>query len=279
MEIARWTLRTSLALPLVAAGVVTQQAGTWVQAAPALLRPAPDAVIVQNDADAGCAPHPIMGFGHRVDFEWAAVDRAVRYEIVFEREHSTAPVFHAVVDGTRATFTSCHTYVIDINLDRWQWRVRGLDAQGRGGPWSAPGPLRFGPCRQPDGRQCGGDPAPTMRLIRPGRPPAARLEVPALISPPEGTRFWHRRPRTTQLAWTEVPGAVAYDVFVDCYQCCRTGRWCSDVNGLDSTRHRVEMPTYTFDWYGAQPGRWRVRAVAPDAEGALSPWWTFDYRY
>jgi len=75
-----------------------------------------------------------------------------------------------------------------------------------------------------------------------------------------------------------VRGALSYDVYVDCFHCCRRASWCSEVEGLDGVRHRVAEPTYSFDWYGAQAGRWRVAAVGPDGQaGPMSPWWLFEY--
>jgi hypothetical protein len=35
---------------------------------------------------------------------------------------------------------------------------------------------------------------------------------------------------------------------------------------------------YTFDFVGAQPGRWRVWALDKNGKpGQKSPWWTFHY--
>jgi hypothetical protein len=156
--------------------------------------------------------------------------------------------------------------------------VRSVDQAGQPGEWSDWAGYRFAPCRLADGRTCGTDPPPEargpIRLIR-GTPP--ELAVPQPVSPPDGATFWHL-PRETQLAWARVPGAVDYDVYVDCLHCCRSEAWCSDVNGLDSVRHRVTEPTYSFGWYGAQAGRWRVRAIGADGEpGPVSPWWVFKY--
>ena len=109
----------------------------------------------------------------------------------------------------------------------------------------------------------------------------SRLEVvifaPTQLSPADGSVFDHY-PRTTTLKWTAVPGATSYTVEIDCYHCCQSGKWCTDVGKTYNLVPDIKATSYTFDFVGAQPGRWRVWAV--DAIGQESPktgWWEFRY--
>lgn len=95
--------------------------------------------------------------------------------------------------------------------------------------------------------------------------------TPTHLSPSNGSVF-DDFPRETTLSWTSVAGAVSYNVET-AFQDPTSGRWIArdNADGLIST-------SFTFNFVGAQPGRWRVSAV--NAEGlvsAPSPWWTFRY--
>ena len=99
--------------------------------------------------------------------------------------------------------------------------------------------------------------------------------APQQSSPADGSVF-SNFPRVTTVTWKAVSGAAGYGVEVDCFQCCQSNRWCSDVRGNPS--FRVDGTSYTFTFFGAQPGRWRVWAVdANGREGTKSGWWTFTY--
>ena len=99
------------------------------------------------------------------------------------------------------------------------------------------------------------------------------LPAPIQLSPADGSVF-NIYPRTTTLTWAPVPGAVSY--VLEREFCSPLG--CSDwsvaypvVTGLTTT-------SFTFDFVGAQPGRWRVRAVdGAGGQGVVSPWWNFHY--
>jgi len=103
------------------------------------------------------------------------------------------------------------------------------------------------------------------------------LTAPAQISPPHGSVFNHY-PRTTTLRWSPVNGAASYTVEVDCYSCCQANKWCADVGQAWKVVPNVTATSYTFDFVGAQPGRWRVWAVGSGgAQGPKSGWWEFRY--
>jgi len=100
--------------------------------------------------------------------------------------------------------------------------------------------------------------------------------LPVQLSPPSGSVF-SAYPRSTTLDWTGVPGAARYGIEVDCFECCQPGQWCSDVGGKTRTAF-VNGLTYTFNFVGAQPGRWRVWAVGQGGvDGPKTDWWNFRY--
>ena len=108
--------------------------------------------------------------------------------------------------------------------------------------------------------------------------PAATPDLvePVQLSPASGSVF-SAYPRVTTLQWSAVPGAARYGVEVDCYHCCQRDKWCSEVGG-DVRSAVVDGLTYTFNFVGAKPGRWRVWALAPGGEaGPKSDWRDFRY--
>jgi TonB family protein len=101
--------------------------------------------------------------------------------------------------------------------------------------------------------------------------PAPTAAAPTLIAPADGvvlTNF----PRTASLEWSPVPGAFEYRVQVDCYDCCRTGAWCSDV--LPSPPLATSVTTrYIATIPGDNRARWRVWAIDNRSrEGLKSEW-------
>jgi hypothetical protein len=103
------------------------------------------------------------------------------------------------------------------------------------------------------------------------------LATPQQTSPANGSVFGHY-PRTTTLKWNAVAGAASYTVEVDCFHCCKSGFWCTDVGQQWKVVPGLTTTYYTFDFVGAQPGRWRVWAVGSGGnESAKSGWWGFTY--
>jgi len=86
--------------------------------------------------------------------------------------------------------------------------------------------------------------------------PNAPIPAPVLISPANGSSF-SNYPRTTTLKWAAVAGAASYNVDIEYY----SGGW----NVL--TMATVASTSYTFDFIGGQPGRWRVQAVGTGGSG------------
>jgi len=105
------------------------------------------------------------------------------------------------------------------------------------------------------------------------------LPAPERISPANGTVF-DNFPRKTTLKWTEVPGAASYTVELDCFHCCVKDRWCTDVKGAYHFVTDLKKNEYTFNFVGAQPGRWRVWVIDKEGkESATTDWWTFDFTH
>jgi hypothetical protein len=104
--------------------------------------------------------------------------------------------------------------------------------------------------------------------------PVVSLEAPRNISPSNGAVF-HNYPRTTVLKWEEVNGAASYTVEVD----YNTGNeWITNQGKSYIVAPNITSNFYTFDFIGAQGGRWRVWAVdANGHEGPKSGWWIFRY--
>jgi hypothetical protein len=88
------------------------------------------------------------------------------------------------------------------------------------------------------------------------------------------------RPRTTRISWGNVQGADSYSLEIDCFECCREGRWCSEDRGQWKVVTGVRTTSYSFDWVGAQRGRVRIWGVnAAGRKGRKSPWTPFEYSW
>jgi hypothetical protein len=100
--------------------------------------------------------------------------------------------------------------------------------------------------------------------------------VPTPLTPADGSIF-DNFPRKTTVSWTAVSGAVEYRVEVDF---SFSGVWASENPDRPTPPHTYSSKTtsFSFNFVGAQPGRWRVSAI--DREGHRSepsPWWSFRY--
>lgn len=108
--------------------------------------------------------------------------------------------------------------------------------------------------------------AEIQRLMNGG---PADLPAPRLLSPAPGAVFDHY-PRQTTVVWSEVPGAASYKVEWE-YE--SDGSWSNPSPPIT-----VQEPVATFQFVGAQPGRWRVWPVDPSGhEGPKSDWREFRY--
>ena len=116
--------------------------------------------------------------------------------------------------------------------------------------------------------------------MAPARSPAVtlsktpQLAAPVQLSPKDGSRFSHY-PRKTKLRWRTVADAVNYAVEI---QYC-PGHRCTNENARPfKLQDRLSNNEYTFNFIGAQGGRWRVWANGSDGKASSkSDWRTFSY--
>jgi hypothetical protein len=100
------------------------------------------------------------------------------------------------------------------------------------------------------------------------------LTAPTPLSPADGSVF-SIFPRTTTLTWSAVAGATSYVVEIEFCQP-------PDISTCPSTASPytpvpVTGTSHTFDFVGAQPGRWRVQAVNAGGSTGFSAWTHFIY--
>ena len=183
------------------------------------------------------------------DFEWTGCRGADRYHLFVIGPSAVIPV----VDNDRLGQTSyahrSRGYVAPGNDRGWTWRTRARIG-GDWKDWTAP--------RSFDVEAVDSD--------------CASLPPPPLLSPPDGAVF-DQFPRTTTLTWSAVSGAASY--WVDLQVCQPSG--CVE-DGAFTTVRGVTDTSYTFNFVGAQPGRWRVSSVnGGGVAGPPSGWWQFRY--
>lgn len=104
------------------------------------------------------------------------------------------------------------------------------------------------------------------------------ISTPKQLSP-RNNQVFNVYPRTTVLTWSKVQDAKYYGVEVDCLHCCEKNKWCIDVkNKAWKVATKLTSPTYTFNYVGAQKGKWRVWAIDKNGKRSpKSPWRTFEY--
>ena len=120
---------------------------------------------------------------------------------------------------------------------------------------------------------------------QPGQPitytridPAARQDLtlsgPILIAPADQADF-NVYPRTTRCSWKPLEGAAAYLLQWDYYS---NGAWNSEAKKMGDFGTMTTATELTFDFVGAQPGRWRVWPFNAKGErGVPSEWRVFRY--
>ena len=225
---------------------------------PTLLAPRAGAVL-----DNGCENRED---GVLWSFEWSAVPGADRYHLYVIGQAAKNPV----VDDDKITTNAYArlgrgSYIVGrVNLYGWRWRVRAR-VHGVWTGWSEERRFEV----EPLDTDCTSSPD-----VRTGEAVGGTLVAPGLISPAPDTVFEHF-PRTTTLAWAVVPGAAQYRIEVDYGW---DGKWNTEQpGGLPYTCFSASS-SVTFDFVGAQPGRWRVTPIGSDGkDGPTSEWRTFRY--
>jgi PKD repeat protein len=140
----------------------------------------------------------------------------------------------------------------------------GSSALGPAHAWAAPGDYTVtAEATFADGTRVTAEPrAVTVTQPTPG--------PPRQLSPADGTVF-DDVPRTTTLTWETAPGAIHYEVETE-YQDPGTTVWTAGASD-----HNVSGTSWTFEFVGAQKGRWRVAAADADGRVRWSGWWGFEY--
>ena len=118
--------------------------------------------ILQNSPASGCSlltgADATRGRGFVIQFHWTAPSSAhgvAGYEIYVTRVGAPIPLVDTFVATTDFTETQCNAFVIDPDLQGWQWRLRSKDEQGQFADWTPWASFEFSPCRLSDGTPCG----------------------------------------------------------------------------------------------------------------------------
>jgi hypothetical protein len=122
----------------------------FVLTAPVLVRPAPDAVVRQNQPDIGCPSHNSRGFGHATEFEWSDSQSSagiMGYRITVRKRGARFAAVDRIVESSGYTWRSCNGFVADPNLRNWEWRVTAIDRNNRESEPSETRVYHFEPCR------------------------------------------------------------------------------------------------------------------------------------
>ena len=113
----------------------------------------------------------------------------------------------------------------------------------------------------------------TVKIARP-EPEDTSLPAPILLAPPDHALI-DGYPRRTTCKWEASAGALSYLLEWDYME---RDAWHAEYQGIAGTAFVVNGTEYTFDFIGAQAGRWRVWPVNNTGQrGNPSEWRTFRY--
>jgi hypothetical protein len=217
--------------------------------APVLQSPADSGTLTYTTAAPAGLAAPVLqspadgatftNFPRTLTLSWQAVQGATQYRIEIQCDICAATPWTTVRTDTTTSTSYSFTWGAD-NTGRWHITALNGDRSSEPSVW---------------------------RTFAFHTPPS---DAPVQVSPANGAVF-SNYPRTTTLKWQAVPGAASYRVEVQC-DVCGTTPW---VNVVDKT---IVGTSFTFDFGGAQSGRWRVTAIYPNgAAGTPSGFWTFTY--
>lgn len=127
------------------------------------------------------------------------------------------------------------------------------------------------------------EPLRRKRIPRPRCAEPPLTSAPRQTAPRNGAVFSHY-PRTTNYAWLALRGAARYGMEIDIKGCGpfvnnAFTQWCTDAGKAPLlVKPGLTGTSFTHNFVGAQPGRWRVWAVdSCGRKGPVSGWWTFQY--
>jgi Ankyrin repeats (3 copies) len=191
---------------------------------------------------------------HPTTFRWEPSPNAVSYLLEWDNyPNAVEATMLFKVRGTEFKYETVGLLNQGFRPDQpGRWRICSVDATGTRG---LPSEWR------------------TLHYLTPSTPTDSELTPPKLVSPPDGAVF-NVYPRRTTLKWEPSLGADSYIVETDySYE----GVWAAEEH-KNPRGFLVQGTQFSFDFVGAQPGRWRVWAVnAKDQRGTPSEWRTFRY--
>jgi hypothetical protein len=121
-----------------------------------LISPPAGAAVPQNVQSLGCPAHPYRGYGFALRFDWKDATHArgsPSYEIVVEARTAVYAAVQTATTESEWEGTFCNGFVIDRNLNGWEWKVTARAANGDV-LWTEAREFRFEPCRHPGGVPC-----------------------------------------------------------------------------------------------------------------------------
>jgi hypothetical protein len=204
--------------------------------APELVSPAENAVLTN--------------FPRETKFEWKAVTGAKSYELEVEINDGQWKMLK------KEKCVGLNAMVNFTGDNPGRWRVRAVYEDGTYSPWKG-SEFKYKTTNPNSGK------------VKPENNKSNKekeaLLAPELVSPKEGTRF-SNFPREIKFNWTQIPGVLKYEVQIE----CKEGSAWKLVK-----KEIVETSNYTFNFVGAQPGRWRVCGIAEGKKSIFSSWREF----
>ena len=124
--------------------------------APFLLTPINNDAIPQNNPNTDCPFDSFYGYGFRIPFDWtdsSSPNGIYRYHLLVMNVNAIFPLIDIFVMDSEFTFTSCNSYIADVNVNNWIWSVQAEDNFGYLSP-VVEDVFRFEPCRLENGAPC-----------------------------------------------------------------------------------------------------------------------------
>jgi protein TonB len=203
-----------------------------------------------------------------ITFEWKKVNGAARYGIQIDTyawgwaTDKGAPGVIAFAKEPKYKFAA-------HGVRLGAWRIWAIDKKFRPGPVSEWLVFASGPSNLII------PPPPSNGSLPAGFPPQdalPALPAPIQVSPADGAQMYGM-PRLMTFKWSEVPGAARYGIEVDYY-----GKGWTRQQGRPAYVTSVREPSFTLQFWGAQPGAWRVWAIDKRSRpGEISKWALFNF--
>jgi hypothetical protein len=117
---------------------------------------------------------------------------------------------------------------------------------------------------------------------------SSSLEPPMQYSPQDGSVFKgvggvSGTMNLVELEWLGLADAESYTVEVDCFGCCESGKWCTEVGQTYIFEKGITDTSYAVGTGDVNPKRWRVKAnvvrygASDTVQTPFSEWWIWSY--